>query len=52
MYRKEFGVNKKYCVRYDAFETKVDVVGSLSVEELDSLIEELIDARAMREDKE
>lgn len=38
MNRTEFGPNKEYCVRFDAYETKVDVVGSLSIADLDTLI--------------
>jgi hypothetical protein len=50
MFRQEFGSKDQYCVRWDAFETKVDVVGSLSIPALDLLIETLVKARMERKD--
>ena len=50
MIRSEFGDEKQYCVRYDAYETKVDVVGNLTIEELDELIEVLTQARKDRQE--
>ncbi len=48
MVRDTFGMARQYCVRYDGTETKVDVVGNLTTEELDRLIKTLQDARADR----
>lgn len=52
MYRDEFGPEKEYCVRWDAYETKVDVVGTLTLKELDQLIATLRRARSERKDQE
>ncbi len=47
MYRQEFTHG---AVQWDAFETKVDVCGSLSLNELNALIDTLKTARDARED--
>ena len=38
------------CVRWDGYETKIDMTGALSVPELDALIRMLQQARADRKD--
>lgn len=48
MIRDQFGKDGRYCVRWHGYETRADVVGKLTIEELDRLITALRMARADR----